>query len=174
MKLSILNCIGFVAISMAFSSCGGGNTPSDSNDEESMEKSESMSPLELGKSIASLYVEAIEEVSEIVSGNPPAAEIQPKLSELKEKYILKLIELGKQREAMDEAGRNTVDLNIRTGIQSVYSTGAYSTYGEAVTHYFEDKEVHKLLTDFNILTQYASFDLLKEQAPDEAARLGIQ
>jgi hypothetical protein len=173
MKSSILYCLIFIAISSGFSSCGGGNTPSDSGEEKKVEKAKALSPLELGETIAGLYVQAIEEVVETVSGNPPTAEIQPKLSELKEKYVLKLVELGKQREAMEEAERKTVDLNIRIGIQSVYSTEAYTSYGEAVTHYFKEKEVHKLLTDFNILTQYASYDLLKEQAPEEASRLGI-
>jgi len=31
-----------------------------------------------------------------------------------------------------------------------------------------------LLKDFSILTQYTDFDLLKQQEPEEAARLGIQ
>jgi hypothetical protein len=75
---------------------------------------------------------------------------------------------------MEEADRSTVDLNTRIGIRAVYNQPAYATYGEAVTHYFDNKELHKLLTDFNIITQYADFELLKKQAPEEASRLGIE
>ena len=41
-------------------------------------------------------------------------------------------------------------------------------------YFSKDQEFHKLLTSFNIIGQYASFDLLKKQEPKEAARLGIK
>jgi len=44
----------------------------------------------------------------------------------------------------------------------------YNSYPE------DDLAFKNLLASFNILTQYADFDLLKQQAPEEAARLGIE
>jgi hypothetical protein len=46
---------------------------------------------------------------------------------------------------------------------------------DAVNHYRnEDNDFANTLAEFNTLTQYADFDLLKKQKPDEATRLGIQ
>ena len=138
------------------------------------EKTEKLSPKELGAKIADLYVQAITDLSELVTDHPPAQEVNPEIEALKESYVQKLVALGKQREPLEDSDKSTVDLNIRLAISDVYKGDAYTVYGEAVNHYFQEKEVHTLLTDFNIITQYANFDLLKDQAPEEAERLGIQ
>lgn len=162
------------AICLTFTSCGRNSTPSDSTEGAKVEKTEALSPLELGEAIADIYVQAIVDLSELIKDLPPTADVKPKIADLKEEYVQQLVAFGKKREFMEDADRSTVDLNIRVGIREVYNQPAYSTYGEAVTHYFDDKELHTLLLDYNILTQYASFDLLKEQAPAEAERLGIE
>lgn len=68
-----------------------------------------------------------------------------------------------------------MDSKISSGLNSMYNKPAFNTYMEATNYYMsQDAALHKELSDFNILTQYASFDLLKKQAPEEAARLGLQ
>ena len=51
-------------------------------------------------------------------------------------------------------------------------TATYDAYQQAYADYSGDLEVANLIASFNILGQYANFDLLREQAPDEAT-LGI-
>lgn len=163
-----------VATLWLFGSCGGDSTrKTDANPDLIEEKAEKLSPLQIGENVADLYVKAITQLSELVKDHPPAQEVMPKIEALKEEYIQQLVTLGKQREELDSSDKSIVDSNIRTGIRKVYDQDAYTIYGEAVNHYFQEKEVHALLTDFNIITQYANFDLLKEQEPEEAQRLGI-
>ena len=51
----------------------------------------------------------------------------------------------------------------------------WERYTEIQGHYASgDVEFGNLIADFNVITQYADLDLLKQQAPDEAARLGIE
>jgi hypothetical protein len=172
---SIISFIAVIAvISFLVPSCGGGSSPSDQNVTEEETKQKELSPDEIGKAVAELYVAAIGEVAALVTGHPEAAEIEPKLAEMKESYIQKFVELGKKREALDEAGISKADLATRLGISNVYKDESYTVYGEAVTHYFNDRAVHDLLFSFNIITQYASFELLKQQEPEEALRLGIE
>ena len=48
----------------------------------------------------------------------------------------------------------------------------YDQYAAGTDQTSQDFAV--LLSTFNTLTQYAFFDVLKEQDPDEAQRLGIE
>lgn len=174
MKLNPIVLVLATAFFLTFASCGSSSPKSEAPEEKETEKTKELSPLELGEAIAALYVQAITDVADIVKDLPPAADITSEISDLKEEYVQNFVAYGKKRELMGEADRSTVDLNTRIGIRAVYNDSAYDTYGKAHTHYFENKELRDLLSDFNIITQYASFDLLKEQAPEEAARLGIE
>ena len=174
MKLQPFVLVMATVFFLSFASCGSGNPKSEAPEEKKTEKPKELSPLELGEAIAALYVQAITDVAEIVIDLPPAADITSKVSDLKEAYVQKFVAYGKNRELMGEDDRSTVDLNTRIGLQAVYRDSAYDTYGKAHTHYSDNKELRDLLSDFNIITQYASFDLLKEQEPEEAARLGIE
>ncbi len=174
MKLPLSFFAFLVILGMAVSSCGSSGPKPGSEDVAGEVKPIELTPEEVGKKISDLYSRALEEVGTIVKDSPPASEVGPKLAQLKEKYVLELVELGKKREAMEEADRSKLDLNIRIGLQALYGDPVYTVYSEAVNTYFQDEEVRELLADFNILTQYASFELLKQQEPEEAARLGIQ
>ena len=50
----------------------------------------------------------------------------------------------------------------------------FTAYSKGQSAYqAKDAGLGDLITSFNILTQYANFELLKKQAPEEAKRLGI-
>ena len=53
--------------------------------------------------------------------------------------------------------------------------GTLADFQAVADHYFDstDAELYSLITSFNIIGQYANFDLLRQQEPDEAARLGV-
>lgn len=132
-------------------------------------------PQDLGDEIGKVYVGALEDVSKLVAAKPPAAEVKAKVAALKEQVIQKLVELGKKREALSEADRATVTSRISMALSSIGSADWYTKYSEAVSHYnTEDAELSSLLASFNIIGQYAQFELLKQQEPQEAERLGIK
>ncbi len=131
-------------------------------------------PQELGQEIGVLYVEALEKVTELVADHPPVEEVRPQVEALKETYVQQLFELGKQREALSEQDKTAVDSAILMEVSGLSQQDWYDTYNEAVQHYFdEDYEFQQVLLSFNIIGQYANFDLLKDQEPEEAVRLGI-
>lgn len=129
---------------------------------------------ELGEKTGSLYVGSIEAVTKLLASKPDAAAALPKVKELKEQTIQKLVELGRLREAMNAADRANVDRGIQSALMACAREPWYATYGELSTHYFKDQDMQRTLASFNIIGQYANFDLLKSQEPDEATRLGIK
>jgi hypothetical protein len=132
-------------------------------------------PQELGDEIGQVYVGALEDVTKLVADKPPAAEVKVKVAELKEQVIQQLVELGQKREAMSEADRKTVTSRIGLALGSLGSADWYAKYSEAVSYYNkEDSELSAMLASFNIIGQYAQFELLKQQEPKEAERLGIK
>lgn len=136
--------------------------------------SKQMSPEDLGKSIGEVYVKAMTDVSNLMKKKEDVTIIQPKLTDLKEKVIQKLIRFGKQREALETADREAVDRSIRMGISSI-PMDTYNVFREGHKHYSSlDINLGNLIASFNIITQYANFGLLKKQNPDEAKRLGIE
>ena len=83
-----------------------------------------------------------------------------------------MVALGRRREALGTADRATVDGRITAALDRL-PAATYEAYQEAFTYYGSDLEVANLIAAFNILGQYANFDLLREQAPEEAERLGL-
>lgn len=132
---------------------------------------EEVTPEEIGKAVGSLFVQAMADVVEALKDRPAAEEAISRLEEIKEKYIQKLVELGWKREALDETGREVVDDVI---IKTIAATprDLYNSFLQAHKHYMRT-DAGNLIASFNIITQYANFDLLREQAPGEAERLGI-
>lgn len=171
-KLSLV--IGVLAV-LAYG-CGASADmgASDAASAESAQAAKEMTPTDLGNRIGQLYVEALTEVTEAMTDRPAADDLQPTLEVLKDQYVSQFVELGQQKLALGEADRATVDSRVRLGINMVPKE-LFSAYAEGQRHYIEsgDSELAKLISEFNIITQYADFELLKQQAPKEAERLGI-
>ena len=130
------------------------------------------SPDQLGDEISTLYLAAYDDVVDTLADRPPAAEALERLDALKERYIEQLVELGHYREGMAEPDRANVDGIVRRSLGGL-SDDTLAEYQAALDHYASDTELRELIVSFNIIGQYASFDLLREQEPDEAARLGV-
>ncbi|MCU0280418.1 MAG: hypothetical protein MUE66_00980 [Acidimicrobiia bacterium] len=129
-------------------------------------------PAALGDEIGALYLAAYDDLIALLADRPASADAAAALASLKEQYIQQMVALGHRREALDDAGRAAVDARITAALGSL-STATYDAYQQAYADYSGDLEVTNLIASFNILGQYANFDLLREQAPDEAERLGI-
>lgn len=127
----------------------------------------------LGQKIGSSYVLTLEQAVAMVKDRLPAEELKTMLKEMKTGTIDIMVGLGKEREALSPEDRAVVDSVINRRIASV-PMDLFNALRDGQTHYKDDAELFNLIADFNIISQYANFDLLKKQLPEEALRLGIQ
>jgi hypothetical protein len=164
--LSVLVLV--VALVLAGSACGKTET-----DQPAAQASGSGSPENLGAKIGSSYVETLKQVVAVLKDKRPADEVRTMLNDLKSGTIDLMVGMGKEREAMSVADRATVDRILGNRISGV-PMDLFKEYQEGQAFYKADSELFRLIADFNIITQYANFDLLKKQLPEEAQRLGIR
>lgn len=171
--------IALLLTTVLLAACGGGagqaaEGTGAAKAQPAAQKAEEMTPADLGDTIGAVYADAIEAVTKETSSHPEPSVLRPKLEKMREDYIARLVELGRAREALGAADRATVDSRIRMSM-SMIPMSTFSAYADGQSQYFSsDKELANLIASFNVITQYASFDLLKKQAPKEAERLGIQ
>lgn len=161
--------------SMILTACGGGGAATTTAAEPttaSTSTSAPAGPAALGNQIGDLYLAAYDDLIALLADRPAPVDAAEPLALLKEQYVQQMVALGRQREALDAAGRAEVDARITAALGSL-PTATYDAYQQAYADYSGDLEVANLIASFNILGQYANFDLLREQAPDEATRLGI-
>jgi hypothetical protein len=131
------------------------------------------SPAELGQAAGTVYLDTLKAVVEAMKGDPAPADLRAKLEALKAAAIPRLVEIGRKREALDAAGKASVDSAIGMSLNTVPGD-VFTAYSKGQSAYqAKDADLGNLITSFNILTQYANFELLKKQAPEEAKRLGI-
>jgi len=160
--------------------CGGGEgnstetQPASQAVETKAERKAEMSPAEIGQQISALYVKTMGDLVELLEDKPEPSAVQPDVEALKEACVNGMVELGRKREALDQAGRATVDSQISSKMYSFSKDPVFTSFNDIQQHYFQNQDFHKIVMSFNIITQYANFDLLKKQEPEEAQRLGIQ
>lgn len=181
MKLTMIKVLFLcLTVSLVLMACGGdnensmGSTSQEDRSAESVEKKTEMTPDEIGQRVSALYVESMSQLVELLENKPEPSEVQAQVKTLQEKTIAKMVELGHKREALDSAGRSKVDSQIRMKMNSFYDDPVFTSFNDIQQHYFQNQDFHEIIMSFNIITQYANFDLLKKQKPEEAERLGIQ
>jgi hypothetical protein len=134
-----------------------------------------MSAGELGDAIGATWSEAMQKLGALLESKPEAGAIQSQVQQLKEEYIGKLVELGRQREALGTSDKAQADQRTAAALEAAGDEVWYASY-KSLYQYYSDGDLGfaNLLASFNILTQYAEFELLRQQAPEEATRLGIE
>lgn len=170
-------------VTLWLTACGGGGapapaapaSPSATPPTAAPVAPKALTPKELGDKIGVVYVGSLQAVTKQLENKPDAATALPQVTKLQEQTIQQLVELGKQREALSVADRASVDNAINSALMAIASEPWYKTYTELSQYYFDKApDLQKALASFNIIGQYANFDLLKQQAPAEAQRLGIK
>jgi hypothetical protein len=135
---------------------------------------QAQSPDELGKAIADNYLDALKKVNELMKDRPEPGDLTPKVEALKEETIKKMVEVGQKVAKLDEAGKKQVDAKVSLAFSNTPGD-VFKAFSEGQMFYQKkDANLGKSIKDFNIITQYALFDLLKKQTPKEAERLGIK
>jgi hypothetical protein len=126
----------------------------------------------LGNKIGSSYIETLKQVVAILKDKPAAADAKAMLRDMKDWTIELMVGLGKERQAMSAGDRAVVD-RIASNRIAMVPADLFKDYQAGQAFYKDDTELYRLIAEFNIITQYAFFDLLKKQLPGEAKRLGI-
>jgi hypothetical protein len=135
---------------------------------------QAQSPDELGKAIADNYLEALKKANELMKDRPDPKDLTPKVEALKEETVKKMVALGQKVAALDAAGQKKAEAKVAMAFSAI-PMDVFKPFSEGQQFYMQkDPNLGKLINEFNIITQYAFFPLLKKQAPKEAERLGIK
>jgi hypothetical protein len=141
----------------------------------STEPAASRSGDELGDAAGATWAAAMQRLVALLAEKPEAAAVRTQVEQLKEEYVQKLVALGRQGAALDTGEKAKMSARIAVTLEAAADESWYVSYMDVYNNYSaNDVEFGNLLASFNILTQYADFELLKQQAPEEAARLGIE
>ena len=175
--LAVLLMLSVVVGGVTLSGCGsssGDATDGSSDGSATGGGGELSSPDEIGEAIMGLYEDAMNDVVGLMEGRPDAADLKPEVEKLKEDYVQRMVELGRQREKLSDADKSAVDMVVTEGLGMMSAEDVYQDYIDGQAHYMaQDIELANLLADFNILTQWADLELLRSQDPEEADRLGL-
>lgn len=126
--------------------------------------------------VVDTWTEAMQRLVVLLEGAPQPDEIRAEVGSLKEEYVQRFVAFGRQRSELTAAEQQEMSSLIFAGITALAEEPWYENYMSTNKQHYSsgDVEFSNLLASFNILTQYADFDLLKQQAPEEVARLGIE
>lgn len=139
------------------SACGGGTDPQT-----------------LAEEVVATWSGAMERLVSLLQEKPEVAAVEAQVQTLKEDTIQDLVALGRQRETLTELDKGKVDSLEWSTIQTLADEPWYSSYNDIWNYYSGvDLEFANLLASFNTLTQYSDFELLRQQLPEEATRLGV-
>jgi hypothetical protein len=173
-------CALIVVLAIVGTACGKKDAPAETTAAEAGSILPSAQPIpeasaaeNLGKKIGSSYIMTLEQVTAMLNDRLPAGELKPMLIDMKAGTIDLMVGLGREREAMSGKDRAMVDQVLQNRI-TLIQTDLFKKFQDGQSFYKSDAVLFNLIADFNIITQYANFDLLKKQLPEEAKRLGIQ
>ena len=132
-----------------------------------------MTPRQLGEHIGSVYCEGLASLAELLEARLDPAELTTEVEALKAQLIERYVVLGHQRSSLGDAQRQSVDMATGAKVRSVNMAHFKVMSTACETYRLSHNALANLLASFNVLHQYAAFELLALQLPDEAARLGV-
>ncbi len=143
--------------------------------ESAAEKSADMStPEGMGEAVGNIFKSTIDELVKALESKPEPADAKAKATAIIEAAQKTLIEIGKKREALDAAGKATFDKTVMAAMQGMPSA-TFNKFSDIASHYRKaDPALGNLISQANIITQYANYELLKKQSPAEAEKYGIK
>lgn len=150
--------------------CGSGQKD---NSEAGVKK---MDAQQWANEVAAICEYSLDKLDELVGHKPELTpELIQSVADLKEEVIQKLVMLGRVRENMDDAEKSSADLKLSLKTSRIGKKPQWeNTMVRAREHYAKlDPDFTSVITSFNVISQYAYFNLLREQEPADAARLGL-
>ncbi|MCK5787133.1 MAG: hypothetical protein KAH54_11335 [Candidatus Sabulitectum sp.] len=156
-----------------FFAAGCGGAAENGSGDAAVEVEDLSDPEALGNRVADIYVEMYANLNDLVTQGLPAEELAPLVAEMKEDYIGQFVELGAVREGMTEEQKASVDRALMSRFYDMDMDIARSVTDQINFYRPEDGALANNISQMNILTQYADYELLRAQEPEEATRLGI-
>jgi hypothetical protein len=152
--------------------CGKGESNNSSNKE-----TKDITPDNWVDQVYAIYEKSIMKLDEIIGSKPGITdELKKKVTDLKNSTIDEFLPLGKARIKMSDPDQKLCSAKLSLKLDRIASNPAWArTQNDARMFYNKtDAQFGLLVASFNIITQYAQFELLKKQEPTEAKRLGIE
>lgn len=167
---ALVGCAGELPVPGQTSSTAPGATTTSSTESQTVR---------LGKQVAATWDEAVQAVLPLLEGTPPAASIQGQVAELKEQYVQKMVALGREIRTLPAADQQSIYDRAMDVLASRGGADWFLKYKDLYERYAvlndqASQDLAVVVASFNTLTQYAFFDVLLVQEPDEAARLGVE
>lgn len=166
-KAIVLIMVIFLSVSII--SCGGKKDANDNDAAQDLNTGEAVA-MEIGKH----YDNSMNELQELLKAQMEPAPLKEKIQALKDKYIAIYVEIGKQREKLSEGEKNKCNSKLWSEMGKMDKERMKYIIDKNNEYNKIDFDIAKLISDMNILQQYAQFELLKKQEPKEAERLGIK
>ncbi len=164
---------GIIFLSFLFAGGCGGEAENDT-DVTTEQTEELVDPEALGNRIADVYEEMYSELDELLIRELDPEQLWPELTDLKDEYISRFVEMGAIHEEMSDQQKAVVSSTTSSRFYHL-NRDVLNSVNDAIIRYRQvDNDLANEISDFNILTQYTFWDLLREQEPEEAARLGIE
>lgn len=171
--------VAWLVLILGMSGCGRSGTDANSlSNSPADAPSIAAQPDQLGAAIGNVYLRAMNETTAMLQGKPSPDQVATRLADSKQQWIGEMVALGQQVEKLDEADRKRVEADVRSMYRQLQSdpelSSDWQAFSAAINAYVKSDPVfYRELKPLNILTQYAFFDLLREQTPREAQRLGL-
>lgn len=179
-KVRILLGITLLSLGLIAGGCGGtGENAADETEpaETGMEgevAAEDTSPEAKAEQAAAIYQQALADTIEAMSGDPQPADdvVIEKVTVIRDENAAKLVEIGKLREKMGEDWGTKFDMALTRAFMQEDFRDLQQEYAELQSNYGRS-DAGAITASINILTQYANFELLRKQAPEEAEKYGV-
>jgi hypothetical protein len=136
-------------------------------------------PYELSDQVASLWAESVQKLVALLQDTPPFASVQTAVADLKEQYVQKMVALGRQIIKLDPADQQTIYDRATDQLSAMDGATWFVSYKNLYDQYSAgsddaSQQFAIQLSAFDTLIQYAFFNVLKTNDPDEATRLSIE
>ena len=129
---------------------------------------------QLGVAIGEDYCETMTRLGALIESHlSEPAILAEEARQLRDAAITSLVHRGYEREDLSTELRKTTDVATQGQIQRVDQVAWQAMSKATMSLMFTHNALSQLLSSFNVLTQYAAFELLRAQNPAEADRLGL-
>jgi hypothetical protein len=162
---------------MFLTACNKQESSNQENNKQSKKETKEMTPDTWAEEVNSIYDKSITKLDETIGSKPPLTEeLKKKVEEIKNSIILELLEYGKARNKMNETDQKLCSSKLSLKLDRIVKNPGWDRSINKVRMDYDkaDQAFGKQIMSFNIITQYAQFELLKKQEPSEAKRLGIE
>jgi hypothetical protein len=132
----------------------------------------------LAKQVSRTWQEGVQSVVAVIQDVPAVDSVRPAVTALRDTYIQKMLTLGSQIATLPASDREECYSRVTDSLSAQAGTDWFVRYKAIYEQYTArsdqaTQEFAVLLSTFNVLADYAFFDVLKVNEPEEATRLSI-